>query len=82
MGSRGPKVEGVPNATSNCLLDARMTEGLGCEQALAEVRSEGYAERDPSFDVEGWDTACKLLILAGFRLGLDFSMTDLSVKGI
>ena len=81
-GCRVLRIEGVLNATTNYLLNAMMTRGLGFETALAEAQAGGFAERDPSYDVEGWDTACKLLILANFGLGLELRIDDMSVQGI
>ncbi|SEA99809.1 homoserine dehydrogenase [Rubrimonas cliftonensis] len=75
-------VDGVLNATTNHLLDAMTTRGLGFEQALREAQAGGFAEADPRNDVEGWDTACKLLLIANFGLGADLTMHDLAVEGI
>ncbi|RVH34288.1 homoserine dehydrogenase [Sinorhizobium meliloti] len=76
------KVEGVLNATTNYLLDAMMTRGIGFDAALREAQLGGFAEADPRNDTEGWDTACKLLILANFGLNADLTMDDLTVEGI
>ena len=76
------RVDGILNATSNYLLDAMMIRGVGLDEALAEAQAGGFAEPDPRNDIEGWDTACKLLILANFGLGADLMMTDLTVEGI
>lgn len=75
-------IEGVLNATTNYLLDAMTTRGVGFDEALEEARTGGFAERDPRNDVEGWDTACKLLLLANFGLDADLTMDDLSIEGI
>lgn len=76
------QIEGILNATSNHLLTAMGEQGLGFTEALHQAQQAGIAEKDPSFDVEGWDTACKLLILANFGLGADLALGDLSVGGI
>lgn len=76
------EIEGILNATTNYLLDAMTTKGLGFDAALREAQRGGFAEADPRNDTEGWDTACKLLILANFGLGADLTMDDLSVEGI
>lgn len=76
------RVEGILNATTNYLLDAMTARGLGFGAALREAEAGGFAERDPRNDTEGWDTACKLLILANFGLGADLAMDDLTVEGI
>ncbi|MDP9840692.1 homoserine dehydrogenase [Neorhizobium huautlense] len=75
-------VEGILNATTNYLLDAMITRGIGFDEALREAQAGGFAEADPRNDTEGWDTACKLLILANFGLGADLDMDDLRVEGI
>jgi len=81
-GCRILRIEGILNATTNYLLDAMTSRGMGFEQALAEARSAGFAESDPRNDTEGWDTACKLLLLANFGLGTDLTMEDVAVEGI
>jgi homoserine dehydrogenase len=75
-------VEGILNATTNYLLDAMTTRGIGFDAALREAQEGGFAEADPRNDTEGWDTACKLLIIANFGLGADLKMGDLIVEGI
>lgn len=75
-------VEGILNATTNYLLDAMITRGIGFDEALREAQAGGFAEADPRNDTEGWDTACKLLILANFGLGADLTMDALRVEGI
>lgn len=75
-------IEGILNATSNYLLDAMSTQGLGFDAALRLAQAGGFAEADPRNDIEGWDTACKLLLLANFGLGADLTMDDLVVEGI
>ena len=76
------EVEGILNATTNYLLDAMMTRGISFEAALREAQIGSFAEADPRNDTEGWDTACKLLILANFGLEADLTMDDLTVEGI
>jgi homoserine dehydrogenase len=76
------RVEGLLNATTNYLLDAMTARAIGFEEALREAQAGGFAEADPRNDMEGWDTASKLLILANFGLGEDLAMDDLTVEGI
>jgi homoserine dehydrogenase len=76
------QIEGILNATTNYLLDAMTTRGVGFDEALREAQLGGFAEADPRNDTEGWDTACKLLLLANFGLGADLAMDDLNVEGI
>ncbi|PZQ47261.1 MAG: homoserine dehydrogenase [Rhodovulum sulfidophilum] len=82
LGCRVLKLEGILNATTNYLLDAMTARGIGFEEALREARSGGFAEADARDDIEGWDTAAKLLLIANFGLGRDLAMEDISVSGI
>jgi homoserine dehydrogenase len=80
-GDRAVKVEGILNGTTNYIL-TRMEEGLKFEDALAEAQEKGYAERDPTLDISGMDTACKLVILANEVLGKRVTLRDVRVEGI
>jgi homoserine dehydrogenase len=75
-------IEGILNATTNYLLNAMMQRGIGFAQALAEAQAGGFAEADPRYDTQGWDTACKLLILANFGLDADLRIDEMAVEGI
>ncbi|WP_118135497.1 homoserine dehydrogenase [Oceanicella sp. SM1341] len=81
-GNEVVSLEGILNATTNYLLDAMMSRGLGFEAALDEARAGGFAEADPRNDTEGWDTACKLLLIANFGLDGALEMRDIAVQGI
>jgi homoserine dehydrogenase len=75
-------VRGVFNSTSNSILEA-MGMGGSYGQALKQAQLDGIAEADPSLDVEGWDTANKLVIIANSVLGMRAGLGDVqSVKGI
>jgi homoserine dehydrogenase len=73
--------EGILNGTTNFIL-SRMESGLAYEEALREAQASGIAEADPRMDVEGWDTAVKLLILAKIVMQGSLSLKDVSVTGI
>jgi len=75
------RIEGILNGTTNYIL-TRMNEGKDYLTALKEAEEKGIAEPDPSQDVEGWDTAAKILIItnAVFRSG--FTLGDVRVEGI
>ncbi len=75
------RIEGVFNSTSNYML-TRMAAGESYEKALAEAQRRGLAETDPSLDVDGWDTANKLVIIANAILGLSVRLDDVEVRGI
>ena len=59
-----------------------MTDGRSYDGALAEAQRRGLAETDPSLDVEGWDTANKLVIIANSFLGVEATLDDVTVQGI
>jgi len=74
-------LEALPNLTTSFIL-AQMAHGLSYDRALAAAQEQGCAEADPSLDVEGWDAACKLVILANSVLGIQATLDDVSVTGI
>ena len=74
-------IEGILNGTTNFILE-RMEQGNVYEEALKEAQSLGIAEANPSKDVEGWDTAIKLLIMARIIMGVDLQLKDIPVSGI
>jgi homoserine dehydrogenase len=75
-------MRGVFNSTSNSIL-AAMTSGGSYEQALRQARLDGIAEADPSLDVQGWDTANKLVIIANSILRQPATLADVKpVVGI
>ena len=75
-------IEGVLNGTTNFIL--KYMEDNGCEyaEALQEAQACGIAETDPTLDVEGWDTAGKLLILTNVLMGEAKTLVDIQVEGI
>jgi homoserine dehydrogenase len=72
---------GIFNATTNFIL-AEMASGRSFADALGEAQRRGIAETDPTLDVEGWDTANKLVIIANSFLGVSVTLDDVAVKGI
>lgn len=72
---------GILNGTCNYML-GRMESGLDYAAALAEAQQLGYAEADPGADVDGWDTAVKLVILAGALFGRQLRLEQMEVRGI
>jgi len=75
-------VAGIINGTTNFILTQMREKGETFAQALSEAQSLGYAEADPTFDVEGIDAAHKLTILAALSLGIPMSFKDVYVEGI
>jgi homoserine dehydrogenase len=81
-GDRLRRVMGIVNGTTNYIL-TRMTEGGGTfADALAEAQALGYAERDPTADVEGWDAAAKAAIIASVAFGVAAVADDVYCEGI
>ncbi len=76
------EVQGILNGTTNYILTRMDKEGVSYEQALEEAQQAGIAETDPSLDVEGWDTANKMLLIANRVMGASLKPADLSVEGI
>lgn len=74
-------IQGIFNGTCNYIL-SRMDKGLPFDQALKEAQELGYAESDPSYDIDGIDSASKVAILANAVFGRDVSFSDVSVTGI
>jgi homoserine dehydrogenase len=75
------RLEALPNLTTSYILD-QMSRGMTYEEALAAAQAQGCAEADPTLDVEGWDAANKLVILANSVLGVPATLEDVSVQGI
>jgi len=75
------KIQGILNGTTNFIL-SRMETGGSFAEALAEAQALGYAEADPTGDVEGFDAAGKVVILSNLVMGADIRMEDVARKGI
>jgi homoserine dehydrogenase len=80
-GERVKSIRGIFNGTCNFIL-SRMDKGLPFEQALKEAQQLGYAESDPSYDIDGIDTACKVVILANSIFHRNVTFSDVSITGI
>jgi homoserine dehydrogenase len=74
-------IRGILNGTTNFIL-TEMEKGLDYEQALKEAQKLGYAEADPTMDVEGLDAAAKLVILVNTIFDMDIKLSDVKRKGI
>ncbi|MBT2583373.1 homoserine dehydrogenase [Planococcus sp. ISL-109] len=75
------EIRGILNGTTNFIL-MRMDEGESYEAALEEAQSLGYAEADPTSDVEGLDARYKIVILAQHVMGMPLSVEDVDCEGI
>lgn len=76
------RVMGIVNGTTNYILSQMTDEGVDYAAALAEAQSLGYAERDPTADVEGFDAAAKAAIIATLAFGADVVAGDVFHEGI
>ncbi|MEM2874591.1 MAG: homoserine dehydrogenase [Candidatus Hadarchaeales archaeon] len=76
------EIRGVLNGTTNYILSRMTSEEVPFEIVLREAQEMGAAEKDPSLDIKGIDTACKLTILANSILGVDATLRDIKVTGI
>jgi homoserine dehydrogenase len=74
-------IRGILNGTTNFIL-TEMEKGLDYEQALKEAQRLGYAEADPTMDVEGLDATAKLVILINTIFDMDIKLNDIKRKGI
>ncbi|MFQ5763609.1 MAG: homoserine dehydrogenase [Rhodospirillales bacterium] len=81
-GNRLSRVYGILNGTCNYILSAMTDEGREFEDVLAECQKLGYAEADPSLDVDGVDSAHKLAILASAAFGCEIDFDAVHVEGI
>jgi len=75
-------VAGIINGTTNYILSEMRQRGLSFEQALLQAQQLGYAEADPSSDVEGFDAAQKLTLLASMAFGIPVQLDRAYVEGI
>ena len=76
------RVLGIVNGTTNFILDAMTTTGQGFSEALDEAQRLGYAEADPTADIEGFDAAAKAAILAGLAFHTRVTIGDVHREGI
>ncbi|WP_084693067.1 homoserine dehydrogenase [Actinomadura atramentaria] len=82
VGDRVQRVLGIVNGTTNYILDQMDTHGAGFEEALEEAQELGYAEADPTADVEGFDAAAKAAILAQLAFHTPVTAADVHREGI
>lgn len=75
-------IYGIINGTSNYVLTRMENDGISFEEALGLAQQKGYAEADPSYDVEGTDTAHKIALLAGLAFGTRVTLDEIYCEGI
>ena len=76
------EVEGIVNGTTNYMLTRMGEDGLSYDEALAEAQAKGFAEADPTADVDGHDAAAKIAILASIAFNSRVVMDDVYTEGI
>jgi len=82
VGNQILSIYGIINGTSNYILTQMSEKGLGFQEALSLARKKGYAEADPSLDVDGIDAVHKLVILLLFSFGRMVRLKDIYTEGI
>ena len=82
VGEQISRVMGIVNGTTNFILSQMTEHGTGYAEALAEAQSLGFAERDPTADVEGFDAAAKAAIIASIAFGARVVAGDVYREGI
>jgi len=82
VANRIQSIFGILNGTSNYILSKMTDEGRNFQDVLEEAQTKGYAEADPTYDVEGIDAAHKLAILIRLAFGTPFQFEDVFINGI
>ena len=81
-GNHIKSMAGILNGTCNYILSRSTEDGSSFEDVLAEAQKNGFAEADPTLDVEGIDTAHKLAILTSLAYGMEINFNDIYIEGI
>ncbi|MHA1148874.1 MAG: homoserine dehydrogenase [Promethearchaeota archaeon] len=82
IGNEIKSIRAILNGTSNYILSRMSSEGVPFSMALKEAQELGYAETDPTLDINGYDAAGKLVILANTFFNTSYSINDVKIKGI
>lgn len=81
-GDRILSIRGILNGTTNYILSEMGQNRITFQEALATAQKLGYAEREPSMDIDGFDTACKVVILSNWIMGKKVTLKDIDRTGI
>lgn len=81
-GNNIKSMTGILNGTCNYILSKITDDGSSFEAALSEAQAKGFAEADPTLDIEGHDTAHKLAVLNSIAYGMEINLTDIYIEGI
>ncbi|MDH3454551.1 MAG: homoserine dehydrogenase, partial [Desulfuromonadales bacterium] len=82
VANRIESVMGIMNGTANYILSQMTDYGKDFAEVLKDAQEKGFAEADPTYDVEGIDTAHKLAIIMTMAYGMTISLDDISIEGI
>ena len=82
LGDRIISIRGILNGTTNYILTEMDEKRITFQQALENAQKLGYAEADPSMDVDGLDAACKLVIMANWIMDKKVTLKNVSIQGI
>ncbi|MBM4389319.1 MAG: homoserine dehydrogenase, partial [Deltaproteobacteria bacterium] len=82
IGNEVYEVSGIFNGSSNYIISRMEESGIGFDDALAEAMTKGITEQNPSQDIDGWDAAAKLVILADSVMNSGLTIHDVAVSGI
>jgi len=82
LGDRIISIRGILNGTTNYILTEMDEKHITFQQALENAQKLGYAEAEPSMDIDGIDAACKLVIMANWIMNKKVTLKDVSVQGI
>ncbi|GGF28166.1 homoserine dehydrogenase [Aliidongia dinghuensis] len=82
VGNRISRISGILNGTCNYILSTMRETGRAFDDVLADAQKLGYAEADPTLDIDGWDAAHKLAVLAGIAFGTPVDFERVYVEGI
>jgi homoserine dehydrogenase len=82
VGNHIRSMAGILNGTCNYILSRSAEDGSSFEEVLAEAQKNGFAEADPTLDIEGIDTAHKLAILTSLAYGMEINFKDIYIEGI
>jgi homoserine dehydrogenase len=82
VGNNIKAMTGILNGTCNYILSKITDEGISFKEALDQAQNQGYAEADPTLDIEGFDTAHKVAILAALAYGMEINLDDVYIEGI
>ena len=82
VANRINSIEGIVNGTANYILSKMSDENCAFDLALKEAQEKGFAEADPTFDIEGIDSAHKIAILSQLAYGTPVNFDDITIQGI